>query len=344
MKINIMALCCIPLCALISCATLERDVQTPQLANDSDIFWPPAPQKKRVRFIQSISNSGDIGLKKTWLSKALDSLLGREESEGAMLRPYGVAASANKIYVTDPGLSLIHIFDLEKRKYRTIDSAGGKELVSPLGISVDVNGEVFVTDSILKRVFIFDTSGAFLGEIGSDEIFSRPTGIAVDENRVYVVDTLRHQVLVFSKKDGTLLLRIGQNGTKNGDFNYPTHIFLSRDKQIYVTDSLNFRIQIFDVNGKFLFSFGRLGDALGDFSKPKGIAVDSENHIYVVDSQFDNMQIFDKAGKLLLVVGSTGRGPGKMSIPSGIFIDNQDRIYVADSYNKRIQIFQYLKE
>jgi len=344
MKINIVALCCILLCAVISCAGIERDVQTPQLANTSDISWPPAPEKARIRFIQCISNSGDIGMKKTWFGKAIDSLLGREESEGTMLRPYGVAASANKIYITDPGLSLLHIIDLEKKKYRMIDSAGGKELVSPLGISVDVKGEVFVTDSILKKVFIFNSDGAFLGEIGSDDIFSRPTGIAVDEDRVYVVDTLRNQVLVFSKKDRTLLLRIGQHGTKNGDFNYPTHIFVSRDKQIYITDSLNFRIQIFDVNGTFVSSFGRLGDASGDFSKPKGVAVDSESHIYVVDSQFDNMQIFDKAGRLLLAVGGTGRSPGKMVLPSGIFIDNQDRIYVADSYNKRIQIFQYLKE
>jgi DNA-binding beta-propeller fold protein YncE len=329
---------------MISCATLERDVQTPQLANDSDIFWPPAPQKSRIHFIRSISISSDIGQKKTWFRKALDSLLGREEPENIMLRPYGVAASANKIYVTDPGLSLIHIFDLEKKKYRVIYNAGGKELVSPMGISVDINEEVFVTDSVLKKVFIFNADGVLLGEIGSDEILFRPTGVAVDENRIYVVDTLQHQALVFSKKDRTLLFRIGQNGTKDGDFNYPTHIFVSRDGQIYIVDSLNFRVQIFDQNGKLVSSFGKLGDALGDFSKPKGIAVDSENHIYVVDSQFDNMQIFDKAGKLLLVVGSTGRGPGKMSIPSGIFIDNIDRIYVADSYNKRIQIFQYLKE
>jgi DNA-binding beta-propeller fold protein YncE len=329
---------------MISCATLERDVQTPQSANDSDIFWPSAPQKPRIRFIQSVSNSGDIGLKKTWIRKTLDSLLGREELEDAMLRPYGVAAFLNKIYITDPGLSLIHFFDLEKKKYGTIDNAGGKELVSPLGVAVDVKGDVFVTDSILKGVFVFSDSGNFIKIIGSADLFLRPTGIAVDDSRVYVVDTLKHQILVFSKKDGTLLFQIGQNGTNIGDFNYPTHIFVSKDKKIYVTDSLNFRVQIFDIDGKFLASFGRLGDALGDLSKPKGIAVDSENHIYVVDSQFDNIQIFDEAGKLLLVVGSTGRSPGKLLLPSGIFIDNQDRIYVADSYNKRIQIFQYLRE
>lgn len=342
MKINIAVLCML-LCTLIACASLEQDIQSPQ-STEADIFWPSAPQQPRIRYLRSISSSVDIGLKKTWISKTLDSLLGREESGDPMLRPYGVAASSKKIYITDPGLFLIHVFDLENKQYSIITDAGKNKFISPLGIAVDIDGEVFVTDSVLKRVFVFNASGIFLREIGSDELFIRPTGIAVDENRVYVVDTLKHQVVVFSKKTGTILFHIGQNGTKNGDFNYPTHIFMSRNKRIYVTDSLNFRVQIFDIDGKFISSFGKLGDASGDFSKPKGIAVDSENHIYVVDSQFDNIQIFDTAGKLLLVVGSTGRGPGKMSLPSGIFIDNQDRIYVADSYNKRIQIFQYLKE
>lgn len=343
MKINIMTLS-ILLCTLIACASLEQDIQSVQSYHDADIFWPSPPQKPKVSYVQSISNSLDIGFKKTWITKTLDALLGKDESDEALLRPYGIAVSTKKIYITDPGLSLIHIFDLKNKKYSRISFAGEKELVSPLGIAVDINGEVFVSDSVLKKVFVINESGALLREIGSDELFIRPTGIAVDENRVYVVDTLRHQILVFSKNKGTLLFQIGQNGTKNGDFNYPTHIFLSSDKRIHVTDSLNFRIQIFDIDGNFLSSFGRLGDALGDFSKPKGIAVDSEDHIYVVDSQFDNIQIFDKTGKLLLVVGSTGRSPGKMSLPSGIFIDKQDRIYLTDSYNKRIQIFQYLKE
>jgi len=331
------------LCALMSCATFQQNSQTMQASNTADLTWPSPPDKPRIHFLQSISGSADMGMKKTWFKKAFDSLLGHDESEETMLRPYGVAASFNKIYVTDPALSVVHIFDLENKRYKKIDNAGGQELISPLGVAVDTNGEVYITDSVLKQVFIFDGIGKFMRKIGSEALFMRPTGIAVDSNRVYVVDTLEHQVLVFSKSDGTLLFRIGHNGTNNDEFNYPTHIFVSKNK-IYITDSLNFRIQIFDASGKFLRSYGRLGDAMGDFSKPKGVAVDSQDHIYVADSQYDNIQIFDETGKLLLVLGSTGRSLGKFVLPSGIFIDGKDRIYVADSYNKRVQIFQYLAQ
>ena len=64
-------------------------------------------------------------------------------------------------------------------------------------------------------------------------------------------------------------------------------------------DSMNFRVQIFDAEGKFIKKFGEVGTGYGQFSKPKGIAVDSEGHIYVVDSAFNNIQIFDAEGKLL---------------------------------------------
>lgn len=327
------------------CATSELNSQSMQLTDDHLVpVWPPSPQKPRIKFIRTISGSHDMGTKITWFKKAIDSILGKEEMEDKMLRPYGVCAYSDRIYVTDPGLFLVHVFDLSEKIYFEIKDVQGEELLSPLGIAVDSNGEIFLSDSVLKRVFALDKNGKYLREIGSADLFIRPTGIAVNEDKVYVIDTHRHQILVFSKKDGHLLFRIGKNGTGKGEFHYPTHIFIGKDRLIYITDSLNFRVQIFDRDGNFLSSFGKLGDTLGDFSKPKGIAVDSEGYIYVADSQFDNVQIFDKNGELLLVFGSSGSGKGKMSLPSGVFIDEQDRIYVADSYNRRIQIFQYLKD
>jgi len=310
--------------------------------DDSLPVWPPPPQKPRIQFVRSISSSQDIDMKKSWFKKTIDYVFGHEESEEKMLRPYAVCADSEKIYVTDPGLFLIHIFDLQEKRYFQIKKVKDLDLISPIGIAVDKNGEIFFSDSVLKRVFVLDKEGKYLREIGSTDLFLRPTGIAIDEDRIYVTDTHGHQILVFSKKNGNLLFRIGRNGTRSGEFNYPTHIFISNKGLIYVTDSLNFRIQIFDRDGNFVTSFGKLGDGSGNFSKPKGIAVDSAGHIYVADSHFDNVQIFDRDGNLLLTFGKTGRGQGEMVLPAGIFIDRQNRIYVADSFNNRIQIFQYL--
>ena len=114
------------------------------------------------------------------------------------------------------------------------------------------------------------------------------------------------------------------------------------DGKILVTDSLNFRVQIFSSAGKYLDEFGEAGQMPGFFSRPKGIANDSDGNIYVVDALFDNIQIFSDQGTLLMDYGGPGQYFGKFWLPSGIAIDNTDKIYVADTYNKRIQIFQYL--
>ncbi len=108
-------------------------------------------------------------------------------------------------------------------------------------------------------------------------------------------------------------------------------------------DSGNFRVQIFDPEGKFIRSFGGVGSEAGTFARPKGIALDSEGHIYVIDAAFANFQIFDEYGNSLLSVGSNGIEPGMFVLPFGIAIDGKDKIYVVDQINKRVQIFQYLK-
>ena len=332
--------------ALIMGACAGNQLTNPDISlitQEQGPAWPQPPQKPRIQYSGSISGPSDLGIKRSWAKKTLDALFGTEERETVMLRPYGIFVESGRIYVTDPGVSVLHIFDLTKKNYFQINKFPGGMLVSPIGVAVD-NDAIYITDSALKKLVVFDKKGNFVREIGGPDIFMRPTGIAVEENRIYVIDTQGNKVLVFEKNDGKLLFHFGKNGVGNGEFNYPTHIFMGKDRLLYVTDSLNFRIQIFDPEGKFLSTLGKHGDSSGDVSKPKGIAVDSEGHIYVADADFDNVQVFDRSGNLLLVFGNTGRKKGEMTLPAGVFIDHQDRIYVADSYNNRIQIFQYLKE
>lgn len=308
------------------------------------LVWPPAPQKTRIKYLGSLSNSSAVQAKKSGLGNIVASIFGEEEIASALLRPYGVYASSGAIYVADPGEAVLHIFDIRGRRYFRSKDAGKEEFVSPIGVVSDRIGNIYVSDSVLKRVIVLNKEGKYSREIGSSEMFVRPTGLAVDEERIFVVDTLGHCVLVFKKEDGKILFKFGRNGSAKGEFNYPTNIFVDRNNLIYVMDSLNFRVQIFDRTGMFISSFGKLGDGSGDFSKPKGIAVDSEGHIYVVDALHDNVQIFDRSGNFLLSFGKTGRREGEMTLPSGLFVDEDDRIYISDTYNSRLQIFQYVRE
>lgn len=327
-------------CSIPETRTPEPEVTTPEIVR----VWPPPPQTARIKYVRNLSGPHDLGIKKSWFKQTMESIFGAEEVEERMVRPYGVFAGADRVYVTDAGAGVLHVFDMRGKNYFQISEIKKEELVSPIGVAADKNGYIYLSDSVLRRVFVFNREGEYLKDVGSPELFLRPAGLAVDEERVYVVDTHGHRVLIFSREKGDLLFSFGRNGAGKGDFNYPTNIFVGKDGFIYITDSMNFRVQIFGKDGHFISSFGRLGDGSGDFSKPKGIAVDSEGHIYVADAHFDNVQIFDRDGRLLLSFGSTGQGPGEMILPAGLFIDEKDMVYVADSYNGRVQVFQYLKE
>lgn len=336
-------LCCF-IFLLTGCAATHHEISVSALEDVTpNPVWPPAPQKPRIQYLRSIAGSGETGLKKSWLKKTLDAVFGQEEGQEMMLNPYGICVHAGKIYVSDPGYRVLHVYNMEDSEYFQIKGTKNEYLESPVGVAVDQNGEIYLSDSGLRRVFVFNQKGGLLREIGPDKLLIRPAGIAIDGNRLYVIDTHGHCALVFNKEDGRLLFTFGKRGSEKGNFNYPTNIFVDKAGLLYITDSMNFRVEVFDRDGKFISEFGRYGDGSGDFSKPKGVAVDSDGNIYVVDAQFDNVQIFNKGGQLLLGFGKTGRRKGEMLLPSGIFIDEKDKIYVADSYNNRVQIFQYLR-
>ena len=109
-----------------------------------------------------------------------------------------------------------------------------------------------------------------------------------------------------------------------------------------IVDGGNFRVQIFDRNGRYLQSFGTAGKQLGTFARPKEVATDREGNVYVVDAAFGNFQIFNPEGELLLFVGDRSErdGPAKYMLPSGIAVDEDGRIYMVDQWFRKIEVYR----
>ena len=319
---------------LATCAPGE-DEQAKQAAMYESVVWPQPPQTARVRLVGIFGAPDDLGIRPSIFSRFWGWIAGAAPRN--MARPYAVAAEGRRLAVTDPGNGVVHVYDTQRRDYRRIDSAGQQPLASPVGVAL-AGDTLYVADSALGRIFVFGPKGKLVQTI---EGVQRPTGLARDgqSGRLYVVDTMGHNVVVFGP-DGTRLFDFGHRGTGEGEFNYPSHVTIRGDR-LYVNDTMNFRLQVFDLDGKFVSSFGSHGDGSGDFAQPKGVGVDSEGHIYVVDALFNRVQIFDGQGQLLLAFGEDGEEPGGFWLPTGLYI-SQDRIYVADSYNRRVQVFEFL--
>ena len=315
-------------------------------AGKAPLVWPLPPEKPRVKYVAAYSGALDFNKKPGRWKTAL---LGNSTDQAApdtFVKPYAIAvAQSGRIYVTDTAARRVFVIDRDKRKVSFIGDRGNAALTKPVGIAVDAVGTVFVSDATLKRIFAFAPDGTFTTAIGKEGDFDSPSGLAIDRTRkvLYVVDSSRHQIVAYSLVDGTRLRTIGRRGGEQGEFNFPTNIFVDAVGRLYVADTLNFRVQIFDEHGTFVRMFGTLGDAPGTFNRPKGIAVDSEGHIYVADSAFDNFQIFDAEGQLLLFVGHGGAESGQFLLPAGLYIDERDEIFVADQGNSRVQVFQYVR-
>ena len=123
-----------------------------------------------------------------------------------------------------------------------------------------------------------------------------------------------------------------------GQFNLPQQIAVDDERNIYVTDTGNSRIQKFTNGGEFLSSWGTYGVNDGEFQSPVGIAI-YENNVYVVDDKRNDIQKFDLDGNLVFKWGEHGIEEGQFNKPKGITIDSNGIIYVADSKNYRIQTF-----
>lgn len=307
-----------------------------------DIFWPDPPDPPRIRYVGSLQSRDDVG------GSSLRELLVGNDKTMALYQPMGIALSADgqRLYVVDRAWNLVFVFDRQRGGVRMIGDDERYPLLWPVGVALDAEENVYITDTGTRSVRVYDRDGHFLRGIGK-EALARPTGIAIDaaRHRLYVVDTGQndspeaHRVAVFDLA-GDFLRAIGHRGSGDGEFNFPTFANLDAEGNLYVVDSVNNRIQIFDPDGNFVRTFGHSGDQIGDFARPKGVAVDTFGNIYVVDSRWSNVQIFNQEGQLLMIFGGVGDYPGLMMNPTAITIDNDNRIYVSDTLGKRVNIYQ----
>ena len=329
---------CTLILSLISCAPAFK--ANLDVAMEHKIFWPGAPEKPRITYLWSLYSLMPEG------SSVMDMLAGKYEfydvkAAPVLLKPMYASRRADNLYIADAGAARVTVINLKSREVFHVGVEEKGELSLPVCVVTDPEGNIYVSDATLHKVYKYDPKGRFIKDFPFEG--ARPVGLFYEDasQSLYVSDTAGHAVHVFDK-EGKLRFTIGKRGEEDGEFNFPTYLWADSGHLI-VADTLNARIQIFDAHGRFLSKFGIRADTFKGFSTPKGVAADTFGNIYVVDSRQDMVKIFDKDGNILLSLGSEGNDYGKFNLPNGIFIDKENTIYVSDTYNMRIQAFSLIK-
>ena len=324
----------------------------------SNIVWPNPPAIARIRYqafysAQKLSQVETPNNKKQkWMDRLAGTQVASENTKVLfqLAEPYGLAVdSKNNLYVADQKVGAIFIFNTETREVELIKNKVHAHFVRIIGLAMDDSDRLFVSDPGLHHILVFDANHKAEDVITDGMV--EPGSLAIDrENRIlYVSDVALDQVLVYDADSLKLLRKIGTTGhnhelTTPGDFAKPTGVAVDQDGNLYVCDTLNNRIEIFDADGKFVSTFGKAGDGPGYFARPKGVAIDSDGHIWVADGRQDRVQVFNQQTQLLITFGGHGLLPGQFQGLVGIATDKNNRVFTSEMYPGRVQQFRYVTD
>ena len=208
----------------------------------------------------------------------------------------------------------------------------------PWGIAFSQNGMWAVTDAAKHCVYLFDEQDQLAVKIGSrgsnSGRFHSPYGVSFDaDNNLYVVDGGNHRVQKFDVT-GDFQLQFGSKGSNSGQLNNP-HGIIVHDDKVYVADSNNHHISVFQKNsGEYCCNIGK-----GHLDVPYDLTINTENQLLVVDHHQHSICSFTLEGEFINKFGSKGKYWGKLKNPSSLVTDLYGFILVADCGNHCISIF-----
>ncbi|HSZ14187.1 MAG TPA: RHS repeat-associated core domain-containing protein [Solirubrobacteraceae bacterium] len=267
---------------------------------------------------------------------------------GQFHSPQGVAVdSAGNVWVVDEGNSRIEEFN-EKGEYLSAFGTHGGEngqFHEPAGIAIS-GGNLYVAEYSNSRVQEFSTKGVYITQFGAKGTgsgqFEGAEGIAADPvtGDLYVTDFGNGRVEEFTT-GGVFVTAFGAKGSGAEQLQGPEGIAVSRAGALYVSDTDNSRIEVWQSVPSapvFASTIGSYGSESGQLSFPTDAAVDVGGNLWTVDSGNNRVEEFSPAGAFVAAYGTKGTGASQFSNPGGIAVNQTTgNVYVADSSNNRIE-------
>lgn len=180
---------------------------------------------------------------------------------------------------------------------------GQGQIAEPRDIEVDADGNLVVADNKNRRIAIYSSDGTFIRDMGIGQL-NELWGIAVSpvDGNIYAADTWNHRIAVFNPA-GELIDTYGRNGViADGTdslegFYGPRDVAVDKNGFIYVADTGNHRIRVYDQNWTFIRDIGSRGTGAGQLQEPVGIAIHPiSGELYIAETWNQRVSVFKRDG------------------------------------------------
>lgn len=214
-----------------------------------------------------------------------------------------------------------------------------REFVRLLGIYIDAEDQIYLTDTGAKAIFIFNKNISLQTKINLNSDLDPTDVVPVGKDVLYVVNNDGHQVVKLDRT-GKELARLGGEGRNRGQFKYPATITSDAGKSLYVVDIFNGRVQIIGKDDRFLGQYGEWGVTAGQLFRPKGVAVSNDGQVFVSDSFLGVVQVFYPGNRTPDVLLDKDFKTIHLQNPTGLWLDKNGILWVVESAKNQVLGFK----
>lgn len=282
------------------------------VAADGSIYFAEERGLRLVKLDGGGFQQWTVGQAGVYAGDGVGNGLDNEHFGNVWCGPAGSVAvsSGGLVYVPDACNHRVQIYTTSGSYFTTLGGAwgtGNYEFKMPYGVRINpTNGDIYVVDMENHRIQVYSSSRVYkatIGETGvsgSDNMhFEYPKGVALDTSgNIYVAEeeNRRVQKCTLSGTNYSCSTFAGVTGEWGDDFGHfaaPYDVAVDASGRVYVVDSYNDRVQVFDSTGAYLTTIGgRWGTQTGDLRSPRGITVDTDGNVYITDATNHRIQKF----------------------------------------------------
>ena len=263
--------------------------------------------------------------------------------DGQFLDPEGLTLdTSGNVFVVDTGNDRVQKLSPTGTFLRAVGGPGWEDgqFNKPGGIAASKGLEIYVADGRNRRIQVFNLNLRLLSVIGGADAggsmdLGTLSGIAVSDADEILVSDIDADQLVQIDTYSRLDRSFGGFGYGAGNLRRPLGIAIEGREVVYVCDSENDRIAVFDRFGNFKKTMGK--DIL---LQPSALCVGPERTLIVADTGHHRIVVFDlDSGSVAGSLGGPDPGKGAMAFqfPRGVALGRAGRLFVLDSGNGRIQ-------